>query len=279
MTEVKVLDGIEIAGEVNTPDATIANHIAHSIKLGHPQMRPEGVKPEVVAIVGSGPSLIDTETELRDAVFSGAKVVALNGSLEWCIQHNIRPSAVVVVDARAENARFVARHVPGCIYYIASQCHPDVWQAVSHHTRVVIWHPVSAESEDGHMLDQFYGKRCWFQVGGGTTVATRAIALLRMSGYIRFELFGVDSCWMGDRHHAFDQAENEADQRVRIDIAPQGVDQSLTFDCAPWHLKQFEDFLQMIRVHGDQFSLRVHGDGLLAHGLSVSAKMTVLEGS
>ncbi len=39
--------------------------------------------------------------ELRQLIFEGALVCTVNGSYSWCIERNIRPSAQVVIDARA----------------------------------------------------------------------------------------------------------------------------------------------------------------------------------
>jgi hypothetical protein len=280
MTETlpRLIEGVEIVGAINTCDETLRTHIASAIRRGHPQVRPEPIKPDRVALVGSGPSLTDTVDELREMVFEGAKVVALNGALEWCVSQNIRPSAVVVVDARETNARFVARDVPQCIYYIASQCHPSVWDAVEGHERVVIWHAMNPTSTEGEMLDSYYGKGRWYGVTGGTTVGTRALALLRMSGYLRFDCFGIDSCWLHGEHHAFAQAENSTDRRIEVTIAPKdSAVPGRAFQCAPWHIQQLEDFLAMIRIHGDEFLLRFHGDGLLAHALSAGASVSITE--
>lgn len=322
MTDVgAVIDGVQVLGELNTPLETITAHVRYAIRQGHSQLRPEVLKSDLVALVGSGPSLLGALPELRDAIFRGAKLVALNGAFRWCVEQNLQPKAVVVVDAQETAARFLEPDVPQCLYYVASQCHPASWAMVAGRERVIIWHAVMPEDPLISELDQYYGKDRWTPIGGGTTVATRALALLRTSGYARFELFGIDSCWMDawelhrhglplrhpetlavkrfasrteaeavacyaandysidgyepvcvPAHHAFLQAENERDRRIRLDVGPtHGTGQNRTFECAPWHVQQAEDFLRLIRHHGDDFQLRVHGDGLLAHMLKIGA--------
>jgi hypothetical protein len=275
---LKVIDGIECRGRINTADDVLVAHIQHAIRQGHPQLRPEGVKPDRVAIVGSGPSLAETERELRDLVFAGAKVVALNGAYDWCLERNIHPSAFVMVDARASNARFVRTEVPRCKYFIASQCHPDVWSAVAGRD-VILWHAMSPDNPEGAALDAYYGAGHWYGVAGGTTVTSRAICLLRMVGYLRFDLFGVDSCWLDGEHHAFPQAENAAEQRAIVRVEPDGSPAlAREFVCAPWHVKQLEDFTQLVRVSGHQFQLHVHGRGLLAAAFGNDLTVSILEG-
>jgi hypothetical protein len=73
---------------------------------------------------------------------------------------------------------------------------------------------------------------------------------------------------MGETHHAFPQVENEGDLRFDLTLSlPEDETKCRRFTVSPWHLKQFEDFLQVLRINGDQFLLNVHGDGLLAHAM------------
>ena len=139
------------------------------------------------------------------------------------------------------------------------QGRPNVW----------IFHAAGPDSALKQTLDDYYLSR-WEGVIGGTTVLTRGLMLLRMLGYLRFDIFGADSCWVNGQHHAFAQEENEADTRyhVRVD-GPDG--ESRVFECAGWHIKQAEDFLQTVKINGHHFLLNVHGDGLLAYMLAHSA--------
>lgn len=195
-------------GKMNTDDAALLENIKFSVRLGHPQMRTWPVRGDRVCLVGSGPSLTETLPALREAVWDGAKLVTLNGAYHWCIDHGLKPDTQIVMDARASNARFVSPEVPGCRYVLASQCAPETWAAVAGRPDVWIWHAVvRAEDEITKFLDAYYQDH-WYGVGGGTTVATRALMLLRMAGYVRFDLFGVDCCWMGDVHHAMPQPED-----------------------------------------------------------------------
>jgi 6-hydroxymethylpterin diphosphokinase MptE-like len=269
---MKVIDGIALDGTMNVPDEIVLAHMAHNIRLGHPQLWKQPVNGETVALVGSGPSLNDTVDTLRELVWSGAKLVTVNGSYRWCLEHNLKPSAQIILDARATNARFLDPEVPNCGYYLASQCHPDVFAAVAGRPRVAIWHSVDPDGKRAAALDAYYLKQ-WHGISGGTTVITRAIGLLRTLGYLKFHLFGVDSCWRGTEHHAFDQVENQRDRRLKFTVAPTDApEKARDFYCAPWHVKQAEDFLLFIRCAGQHFRLHVHGDGLIAYMLHSSAE-------
>jgi hypothetical protein len=269
-------EGVTLGGQVNVSDETILTNIRSAIRRGHPQVRGDAPKMDHIVLVGGGPSLADTEHELVALVHAGAKIATLNGAYHWCLARHLRPSMQIVMDARPTNVRFLEPYVPACTYLLASQCHPDLWEAVEGRERVWIFHALNPESPERSVLDTYYAGQ-WQGVGGGTTVATRALALLRMLGYLRFDLFGIDSCWMGDQHHAYDQPENQRDRRIRLTVTPDGATEGRTFTCAPWHVKQFEDFLQMIRVNGQHFLLHVHGDGLLAYAMR-SSSVTLAEG-
>lgn len=280
--KMDVIAGPELIGRINTPGDVIEAQIRESIERGHPQIQPDTPKYDDICLVGSGPSLNETVEELRDLVFAGAKIVALNGAATWCVEHNFRPSAVVILDARASNARFVAEPIPGCKYFIASQCHADVWDAVEDRD-TYIFHGVAMDAPVADVLNDFYGKGRWVSVNGGVTVATRALWMFRVLGYSRFHLFGIDCCWLDGQHHAFPQVENERERRVAITIAPEADPMARrTFQCAPWHVKQLDDLLQLVRYFGQHFLLEVHGRGVLAATLADAAAIierTEIDGS
>ena len=273
--DVNVLDGVTLHGQVNTSDEVLLANVRAAIRRPYPQIRQQAVNRDRIALVGGGPSLTSTERELIDLVHAGAKLVTVNGAAQWCLERNLRPQTHIVMDARPSNARFVQPEIPRCQYVLASQCAPETWDAVEGRPNVWIFH--AASGSDGpmrDMLDAHYQGN-WFGIGGGTTVATRAISLLRTLGYVRFDLFGVDSCFLNGEHHAYAQPENQHDQAIAMRVEPSGEpEKARVFQCAPWHCKQFEDFLHIIRVNGEHFLLNVHGDGLLAYALSCSAGLT-----
>lgn len=255
------------AGKMNTAVDQLHANIASSIRRGYPQMRTGPVQGTRVCVVGSGPSLLDTEDELRHLLWDGASLVTLNGAYHWCRERNLKPQTQIVMDARPSNARFVNPPVPHCRYVLASQCAPEVWDAVQGRPDVWIWHPVvRTEGAPTELLDRFYGEQ-WIGIGGGTTVASRAIYLLRTVGYLRFDLFGIDCCWMDDKHHAIPQPENDGDARTRREITVGFKDsaESRTFHASSWMLKQVDDMLTTMQINGRHYKLTVHGDGLLAY--------------
>ena len=278
-TALNVLEGVTLDGRVNVTDDVLLENIRSAIRRPYPQIKPQPVNGERVCLVGGGPSLKDTEGELVDLVRAGAKLVTVNGAYQWCLDRNLSPRMQIVMDARPTNARFLSPAIPKCHYVLASQCAPEAWDAVEGRPDVWIFHAAAGATGpmkdllDAHYLGQ------WFGVGGGVTVVTRAIMLLRAIGYLRFALFGVDSCFLNGEHHAYEQAENVNDRPMPFDASPADAPElSRRFYCAPWHVKQLECFLQLIRVNGDNFQLTVHGDGLLAYALQSSADVAQRSG-
>jgi len=280
---LKVIAGLEqIHGKINTEEAELLSNIRSSVRLGYPQIRPDPAKSDRIILLGGGPSLEPTFHEMRDLLWEGgAMLVTMNGSYHWAIEHNLKPNCQIVMDARAHNSRFVEPAVPGCRYVLASQCHPDTWAKVAGRPNVWIFHASAGKSGDPikEYLDSYYNKQ-WWGCSGGTTVTTRAISLLRTLGFLRFDLFGVDSCWgPAGEHHAYSQPENNRDRRTRVTAVPEGDHAELekTFWCSPWHIKQAEDFVQIIRINGQHYKIAAHGDGLIAYLIKSGAEATLRE--
>ena len=275
--ELKVFDGLTVEGETNTTDDRLLANIRGSIRRGYPQIWPTMSNPYKVALVGGGPSLESTLPELRALVWAGAKLVTLNGAYQWCIDHGLQPRAHIVLDARPETAKLIGPPVPDCRYYICSQCAPETWDALGDRPHVAIWHAGGGGEAIEAELDSYYLK-AWTDIPGGTTVFTRGLGLLRTLGFLRYECFGIDSCWIGHDHHSYPQAQNDQDGRYRLTIeAKDSATQPRDFWVSAWHVKQLEDLILFIRANGDKFLLKFHGDGLLAYALAAHADVHYTE--
>jgi len=268
------LHHVQFAAEngCNTSDELLLTQVSANIRRQLPQAKPHSPNNETVALVCGGPSLVHTEDELVAAAWNGAKVVCVNGTYQWCVERNIKPSAMVMLDARAFNARFLETNVQGCRYLLASQCHGDAFD-LCRDRDVTVWHACSGGPAELDLINAYYFKRC-YPVTLGTTVAIRAISLLRMLGFQSFEIFGLDSCWMDGEHHSYNQIENDKDGRIPVWLRPEGRDDlARRFVCSPWMMKQSSDFQQLIRERGNSFRLNVHGDGLIAAIMRISAQL------
>ena len=244
-----------------------AGLLAAGVELnsGWHQVMPHAPQSTEVMILGGGPSLAGQLDTIRRMRFEGKKLVTLNGAYNWALEHGLEVSATVVVDARPHNARFTKPVQPNTIYLMGSQVDPSVLEGLPKE-RTLLWH-TTAESIRDILEEECPGK--WFGVPGGSTVLLRAIPLLRMLGYSRFHLFGMDSCVTADAHHAYAQPENDG-----VPLFPATVG-GRVFQCTAWQVAQAQEFMNLIRIMGDMFELEVHGDGLLGWILQHGAQVDI----
>lgn len=272
-----IIDNLNLRGEMNTANEVVTAHIEASMRRGVAQIWPQGLQTQRVCLLGGGPSLNETLPALNELLRGGAKLVTTNGAYHWALDHNLVPSAQIILDARETNARFVDPALPNCQYLLASQCHPALWDRVVERPHVWIWHALGLDGPQADLLNRHYGEKRWIPVPGGSTVAMRSLALLRVLGFTRIDLFGVDSCWLHGQHHAYEQHENAQERALRVQARPDGHDDLIKeFWVAPWHLAQVSDFLHFLGVK-TEMHVTVHGDGLLAHVINTSAAIHICD--
>jgi len=260
-------DGQDVVdvGMLNIAEEAIRNNVRTNLRAGWHQVMPHAPQSTEVIIVGGGPSLAGQLDTIRRMRFEGKKLVTLNGAYNWAIEHGLEVSATVVVDARPHNARFTKPVQASTIYLMGSQVDPSVLEGLPKE-RTLLWH-TTAESIRDILEEECPGK--WFGVPGGSTVLLRTIPLLRMLGYSRFHLFGMDSCVTADAHHAYAQPENDG-----VPLFPATVG-GRVFQCTAWQVAQAQEFMNLIRIMGDMFELEVHGDGLLGWILQHGAQVDI----
>ena len=251
---------VEVSGRLNTNLDAIKEQVRQNIEGGWQQVQPYPTNDTEAMIVGGGPSLKRDIEKIRELRERGVKLIALNNAYEYCLAHGIQPSAMVMVDAREFNERFVQNVIPECKYFIASQCHPSVFSKLPKE-QTYIWH-TSAE-DINEILAQKYDT--WYPVPGGSTVLLRTIPLFRMLGFKRFHILGCDSCLEDGEHHAYEQKENDQHVVVSVRIG------DTTFSCHPWMVSQAKEFIDLINCMGDIMELEIYGGMLhqiLEHGAS-----------
>jgi uncharacterized Rossmann fold enzyme len=206
---------------------------------------------DFVCIVGGGPSLKDHLGKLRYRQSIGHKIFSTNNTHDYLIKNGIIPDAHFMVDAREENAEFVKNPV-STKYYIASMCHPKVFDNLAGKD-VTVFH---CNVDGAYQLLKDIKDKPVHLLGAGTTVGIRAMLVAELLGYRDISLYGMDSC-VTDIHHSYPQPLNDND---RIITAVYG---DREFKCAPWMIGQAQDFIDFVMRFTGRVS--VAGDGLLAH--------------
>jgi hypothetical protein len=238
---------------VNTADETLFGNMRAAVAAGYPLIA--GVRPhnEVALLVGGGPSLEETRDEIAKLDEVGAHVFALNGAGIWLQENGIIPDAVIVLDARPHNARFVANISRLAVLYLATQCDPAVFEA-GKNNEIVAWHP-NMDGTSG-VIEPRYRETIF--IGSGTSVGMRAMRLVHVLGYRTVHLFGYDSSYRDDEAHAYPQAENDSD------LPRECFCGGRRFVSTGWMIRQADDFKHIAAgLMTEGMTIHVHGDGLL----------------
>lgn len=270
----KPIDFSTLPQGLNTPTATIREHISQNIKRHLPQLAIYAPQDRELCIVAGGPSLKYTLEPLMQAIGGGAGVCAINGAYDWLLDRGIVADTMCLIDARQWNKRFVERARQKTKFFIASQCHPEVFDALDGHD-VWLWHaPIPImDGEDPDewgegkalYLKHYYDDRNFLLVPGGVSCTAKSIMLNYWLGFRKIHIFGFDSCWLDGEHHAYEQPENR-DLNVEFWLGDK------MFNCAPWMAHQADSFFKLMVNLPDNLQLQVHGDGLIAYGLTRSAE-------
>ncbi len=195
-----------------------------------------------VAIIGGGPSINDPVIQAEFSLLRahGFAIWALNGSYDWLLDRGLVADAHVLLDARAENTKFLRRSRRETTYYLASICSGFVYQDLMEHNRKIVRYDLDVMGD------------C------GTTVGTHAIAVAFTEGFREIHLYGYDSSYRGDAGHAYEQALNGEERIVDAHVADR------VFKAAPWMVRQAQDFEGIAEAIIDAGGvIVVHGDGLL----------------
>jgi uncharacterized Rossmann fold enzyme len=209
-----------------------------------------------VCLVGGGPSLADTLPELKWRASIGQKVWALNGTGRFLYKNGICPDALVVADARPENVEFLAELNEGVAVYLASQCDPELFEAArDFNLDTALWH-VNAPGMAELLADERV--RPVHLVGGGSTVGLNAMVLAFAAGYRKIHLYGFDSSYRADEHHAYPQGLNDKDRVIDALLGDE------KFRTTGWMVQQVNEFQDLApHLVGDGCVITVAGDGLL----------------
>lgn len=210
-------------------------------------------------ICAPGPSLKDSLKEIRWHQRNGATVISLNNALGYLSGRKITPDAHVMLDARPENIAFLENAPEGVKYFLASQCHPSLFDRLADRD-VVLWHNMVGD-EMREIVKPYEDSKPIVLVPGGGTVGLRAINLCWLSGYRTIHLYGMDGSYSGDDHHVTPQPLNEGEMTVQVMM------DGKPFRCALWMARQAEEFQSQYR------GLRSAGVQIFAHGAGLIPSM------
>lgn len=197
-----------------------------------------------MSVVGGGPSLEDTFGKLTGYIAS------VNKAHDWLLEQGIVPNACNLLDPMPVVADVITPH-KDVTYFVASMCHPSVFDKLKGY-HVVLWHASALAGEEDIIVEGL-------RIGGGCTTALRWLNLGYVCGFRSFHFHGMDSSFPGKRHHVYDYPQDD-------DLA-----------CVELHgfrthfglLAQLSDFFRVLKRFREPdiepVEIEIHGDGLLQH--------------
>lgn len=257
---------------VNTSEDMRLEHVRLSVQRDLPWFTGFRDEGRTCAIVCGAPSMKDHIADIRAQKRRGVRIVSVNNAWRFLVANGVTPDVHVMLDARPENAEFVKGAPKSMRFLIASQCHPDVFDALEGYD-VVEWHNGYDKGNEklqailAPWWDEGPNQRPCILVPGGSTVGLRSLWLAAYSGFRTIHLYGIDSSYAeSGAHHAYAQTLN--DQENVLDV----VRGEKTYRCAPWMIRQAAEFAETwndLRNHTEvdrspaPVTVHVHGRGLI----------------
>jgi hypothetical protein len=251
---------------VNTKHGKLLENIAANRKRPDIQfadaIAPEQPADKALLICGGGPSIGDKDyiDNIKLWKNMGHEMWALNGTYNFLQTQGIVPDGMVMMDARLQNIKFIENPHGKTTFYLGTTCDPVMFEKLSRY-RVVGWNP-AIEGLDAPL-----------QMGGGSSVGSRALSLGYAKGYRKFHLYGYDSSYRLDAEgktegHAFQQDLNKGELEVYVTIHER------EFHCARWMAKQCEELRDLVKTLTNDYGCEFHvfGDGLFPYAIALDSE-------
>jgi hypothetical protein len=161
-----------------------------------------------------------------------------------------------------------------CKYFIASQCHPTLFDTLlARGEEVIIWHLLTDNllkwsQEEGSPIYQHY------MIPGGSTSGLRAIVLAYAMGFRKFHLYGYDSCLAvtdPKKPANLRKVNGETYEELNKEGKPKamtltvGKKQFLTDPAMASQANEIQELIKSMWKPEDRFWIKPYGQGLIQH--------------
>lgn len=203
MNKVQFIHGL------NAPRAQFADNIAINIRRNLPTLQTKRA-----VVVGGGPSATDHIEDMRKHQAKGWKLTAINGAHDWLLGHGVSPDACVLMDSTEAVSTFVNRPHDGCTYYLASQCHPSMFEKlIDADADVVMWH-AHLDDASNKAIEAFDPDATI--LAGANTAGLHALAIEYMKGVRKLRVYGMDSSHRPSGDHAYDNSQQTKTDEIEF---------------------------------------------------------------
>ncbi len=241
---------LEITVHCNTDGTITKENVLSAAKRDLRVIAPLPANDRIAVLVGGGPSLQSSVPEISNWYAMGADIFALNGAAKFLNGLGILPTFQVMIDPRPENKILFAEAKE---YLIASQCAPEVFDSVPAHKTALF-----------HLVGSAMGLVNGTLVGGNVTVGLTAMCLAHTLGFRALHLYGYDSSYADETHHAYPQEQNDEEKKL-LDVQIYDKDGKLKKFVTNYAMaKQAQLFPETCKLLTDDDSvIYVHGTGLI----------------
>lgn len=230
-----------------TPTESQRENVRRNIEIDVPWLGESPAHDGIAVICGSAPSLRHDYAAVRQMKAAGATIFSCNAATGLLLKHGIDSEFQVLLDDFSVDTEMAQARC----HLLASIIDP---RAFAKSANALLWHPLTdcvVEVVDN--LDRNFA-----YIGGGITVTICALAIAHTMGYRRLEVFGMDSSFDGELHHA----ENDVSpvNALQVQVLHEGVTYYTSYDLK----QQVGVFLSMgNQLRNAGTSVNVHGTGLL----------------
>lgn len=236
----------------NTPAEVTRAQLIQNAERDLPWLEKEALKERPLVIVGGGPSL---KYHWQQITGHNGDILALNNAYGFLLERGISPDYFMLLDAREDNVDFLDSISLTTRHFIAAQCHPSVFDELQGYNTTLYLTILPDTLELVAHIDK---PKVQLAANVGT-VGMKALSLAYVLGYRELHLYGYDSSYEDDAHHAFPQALN--DTAKTVDVYVEGNKYTTTASMAQQATKFSELASGMVKHYG--FDINLHCNGLL----------------
>ena len=175
----------------------LSNDERHAqMALAHGQMLKKKHKfnDKWASFVCYGPSLLDTWKVIK------RPIVTVSGAHDFLVERGVIPDFHVDCDPREHKVKMLKMPQKETTYLMATVCHPSWWEALKGQN-IKLWHLINGnDMETVSWVAKNHPEGMKSMIGGGSTVGMRAMNVMAVLGFRRFNFHGMDCSYTTQRN-------------------------------------------------------------------------------
>jgi SAM-dependent methyltransferase len=147
-------------------------------------------KGKEAIIIGGGPSISNYINKIKELKASGNIIVSIERMYQWCLDNNIVPDYVLVLDASNDVLQSFDRIHPDTTHVIATQCNEDIFERLKDKNSVIF-----SSAQAGINFANSYDKHDYNKItiiNTGSSVTLAAMSISMFLGLKNMHIFGFD---------------------------------------------------------------------------------------